>query len=121
MPPPGAGRNGEPDFHDQKRSNETHASDTDPDARLHRKGRGKEANLRFMGHALMENRNGLIVGAVATRASGHAERLTAVALVTPHAGARNTRPEDTFGRTCDQTAHGHPKTPDRSGAPSAAC
>jgi transposase len=83
--PPGAGRNGEQDFHGQKRSNETHASTTDPDARLARKGRGKEAKLCFMGHALMENRNGLIVGAVATRASGHAERLAAVYLVEPHA------------------------------------
>jgi transposase len=84
-PPPGAGRNGEQDFHGQKRSNETHASTTDPDARLARKGRGKEAKLCFMGHALMKNRNGLIVGAVATRASGHAERLAAVHLIEPHA------------------------------------
>jgi transposase len=84
-PPPGAGRNGEQDFHSQKRSNDTHASTTDPDARLYRKGRGKEAKLAFMGHALMENRNGLIVGAVATRASGHAERLAALHLVEPHA------------------------------------
>ena len=84
-PPPGAGRNGEQDFHGQKRSNETHASTTDPDARLARKGRGKEAKLCFMGHALMENRNGLIVSAVATRASGHAERLAAVHLIEPHA------------------------------------
>jgi transposase len=84
-PPPGAGRNGEQDFHGQKRCNETHASTTDPDARLYRKGRGKEAKLCFMGHALMENRNGLIVGATATRASGHAERLTAQHLIAPHA------------------------------------
>jgi transposase len=84
-PPPDAGRNGEQDFHGQKRSNETHASTTDPDARLYRKGRGKEAKLAFMGHALMENRNGLIVGAVATRASGHAERLAALHLVEPYA------------------------------------
>jgi transposase len=84
-PPPEAGRNGEQDFHGQKRSNDTHASDTDPDARLYRKGRGKEAKLCFMGHALMENRNGLIVGALATRASGHAERLAALYLVKPHA------------------------------------
>ncbi|MBV1795744.1 IS5 family transposase [Siccirubricoccus sp. G192] len=83
-PPPGAGRNGEQDFHGQRRSNDTHASMTDPDARLYRKGRGKEAKLCFMGHALMENRNGLIVGAVATRASGHAERLAALHLVEPH-------------------------------------
>jgi hypothetical protein len=84
-PPPGAGRNGEENFHGQKRSNETHASTTDPDARLYRKGRGKEAKLAFMGHALMENRNGLIVGAVATRASGHAERLAARHLIEPRA------------------------------------
>ena len=84
-PPPDAGRNGEQDFHGQKRSNETHASTTDPDARLYRKGHGKEAKLCFMGHALMENRHGLIVGAVATRASGHAERLAALHLVKPHA------------------------------------
>jgi hypothetical protein len=48
-------------------------------------GKGKEAKLAFMGHALMENRNGLVVGAVATRASGHAERLAALALIRPHA------------------------------------
>lgn len=81
-----SGRNGEQDFHGQKRRNDTHASTTDPDARLYKKGRGKEAKLCFMGHALMENRNGLIVGAVATRASGHAERLAAQHLIEPHAG-----------------------------------
>ncbi len=84
-PPPDGGRNGEQDFHGQKRSNETHASVTDPDARLYRKGRGKEAKLCFMGHALMENRNGLIVGALATRASGHSERLAALHLIAPRA------------------------------------
>jgi len=84
-PPPGPGRNGEQDFHGQKRSNDTHASTTDPDARLYRKGRGKEAKLCFMGHALMENRNGLIVDALATRASGHAERLAARHMIAPHA------------------------------------
>ncbi|HET9207155.1 MAG TPA: IS5 family transposase [Burkholderiaceae bacterium] len=84
-PPPAAGRNGEQDFHGQRRSNETHASTTDPDARLYKKGHGKEAKLCFMGHALMENRHGLIVGAVATRASGHAERLAAQHLIEPHA------------------------------------
>jgi transposase len=84
-PPPDAGRNGEQDFHGQKRSNETHASTTDPDARLYRKGRGKASKLSFMGHALMENRNGLVVGAVATRASGHAERLAASHLMEPRA------------------------------------
>jgi hypothetical protein len=51
--PPDPGRNGEQDFHRQKRRNETHASTTDPDARLYRKGQGKEAKLCFMGHAVM--------------------------------------------------------------------
>lgn len=85
--PPDVGRNGERDFHGERRTNETHASTTDPDARLFRKGRGKEAKLCFMGHALMENRNGLIVGAVSTRASGHAERLAALHLIEPCTGS----------------------------------
>src|SRR6201996_1582232 len=84
-PPPDPGRNGEQDFHGQKRSNQTHASITDADARLYKKGHGKEAKLCFMGHALMENRHGLIIGALATRASGHAERLAAQHLIEPHA------------------------------------
>jgi hypothetical protein len=56
--PPAPGRNGERDFHGERRTNETHASTTDPEARLYRKGRGKEAELAFMGHLLMENRPG---------------------------------------------------------------
>jgi transposase len=83
--PPGPGRNGEHNFHGERRTNDTHASTTDPDARLLRKGPGKEARLCFIGHSLMENRNGLIVGAVTTRASGHAERLAALVLIEPHA------------------------------------
>ena len=59
--PPGPGRNGERGFHKEKRSNETHGSTTDPDARLYRKGDGQGAKLSFMGHILMENRNALIV------------------------------------------------------------
>jgi transposase len=78
---PAAGRNAEVDFHGQKRSNETHASRTDPEARLYRKGPGKEAKLCFMGHALMENRNGLVVDACLTEADGHAEREAALALI----------------------------------------
>lgn len=62
------------DFHGQKRTNETHESATDPEARLYRKGRGKEAKLSHMGHVLAENRNGLIVTIVATEANGTAER-----------------------------------------------
>jgi hypothetical protein len=83
--PPGPGRNRSATFRGERRRNDTHASTTDPDARLFRKGPGKEARLCFMGHALMENRNGLIVGALTTRASGHAERLAALALIEPHA------------------------------------
>ena len=62
------------DFHGEKRSNATHRSTTDPDARLMRKGKGKEAKLVFMGHALMENRHGLLVDFQVTEASGTAER-----------------------------------------------
>jgi transposase len=83
--PPAAGRNAEVDFHGQKRSNETHASRTDPEARLYRKGPGKEAKLCFMGHALMENRNGLVVDACLTQANGHAEREAALAMIEPRA------------------------------------
>src|SRR5690606_20272633 len=67
-------RNAEVDFRGSKRSNETHQSVTDPQARLYRKGKGKPAQLCFMGHALMENRSGLIVEAELTQADGHAER-----------------------------------------------
>ena len=59
--PPGPGRNGARDFHGEPRRNDTHISTTDRETRLFRKGLGKEARLCFMGHALMENRNGLIV------------------------------------------------------------
>ena len=81
----GGGRNREADFHGEKRSNDTHASTTDPDARLYRKGPGKEAKLCFMGHALMENRNGLVVDACLTPADGHAERVAALHMIEPHA------------------------------------
>jgi transposase len=79
--PPSGGRNGSRDFHGERRTNETHASTTDPDARLYRKGPGMEAKLCYLGHALMENRSGLLVDAELTRASGHAERLAALAMV----------------------------------------
>ena len=85
---PGPGRNRERDFHGEKRSNESHASTSDPDARLYRKGRGKEAKLCFMGHVLMENRNALAVEGELTRAHGAAEPATAIALVARHAGGR---------------------------------
>jgi len=62
------------DFHGEKRSNATHQSTTDPEARLLRKGKGKEAKLVFMGHALMENRNGMLVDFQVSEATGKAER-----------------------------------------------
>lgn len=74
-------RNIEVDFHGQKRTNETHQSRTDPEARLHRKGPGKEAKLSHMGHALTENRHGLILGITITEANGTAEREAALAMV----------------------------------------
>lgn len=66
--------NPEVDFHGQKRTNETHSSTTDPEAKLYRKGRGKEAKLSHMGHVLSENRNGLIITVTTTEANGEAER-----------------------------------------------
>jgi len=78
---PGGGRNAPVDFKGQKRSNETHRSTTDPDARLYRKGPGMEAKLCFIGHGLMENRSGLVVDARLTRVSGHAERLAALDMI----------------------------------------
>src|SRR3984893_17792255 len=66
------GRNAGRDFHGEKRANDTHSSTTDPDARLFRKGAGKEAKLCHMGHLMTENRNGLIVDARLTEADGTA-------------------------------------------------
>ena len=60
-------------------------STTDPEARLYRKGPGKEAKLCYMGHALMENRNGLVVDACLTEANGHAERIAALQMIEPRA------------------------------------
>ncbi len=75
-PAPGPDDPGNPsvDFHGDKRTNATHQSTTDPQARLFRKGKGKEAKLVFMAHALMENRNGLLVDFQMSEASGTAER-----------------------------------------------
>ena len=76
-----SGRNGERDFHGEKRSNETHESTTDPDARLYRKGNGRENKLCFMGHALMENRNGLALGGGVSLATDTAEREAALRMI----------------------------------------
>ena len=82
--PPHPGRNGERSFHGEKRSNETHASTTDPEAKLCRKGDGQSSKLAFMGHLLMENRNGLVVAAHLTQGSGTAEREAALAMIDSH-------------------------------------
>jgi transposase len=84
-PPSSGGRNAEVDFKGQKRSNETHQSTTDPEARLYRKGPGMEARLCFIGHTLMENRSGLIVDTRVTTADGHAERIAALSMIEPRA------------------------------------
>src|SRR3974390_2513933 len=69
-------------FHDQKRSNKTHESTTDSDARLYKKSYGKESKLSYLGHALVENRNGLIAAAMVTHADGYAERDAALLMLT---------------------------------------
>src|SRR5216683_793681 len=77
----GPGRNAERNFHKETRSNESHRSTTDPEARLYRKGHNQPAKLCYMGHALMENRHGLAVGGIATLATGVAEREAALELL----------------------------------------
>ena len=79
--PPAVGRNSEVDFRGQPRSNETHASTTDPDARLYKKAAGQAAKLCHLGHVLMENGNGLVVAAAVTKATGTAEREAAIEMV----------------------------------------
>jgi IS5 family transposase len=83
--PPAGGsggfKNPDVDFHGTKRSNETHVSTTDPEARLARKGNGKETRLCYAGHVLMENRNGLILDVLVTQATGTAEREAALVML----------------------------------------
>jgi IS5 family transposase len=76
-PGSGAGAN----FHGEKRTNETHESKTDPEARLYKKASGQEAKLSYLGHVLVENRNGLIAAAMTTQAGGLAERDAALLLL----------------------------------------
>jgi len=82
----GGGRNEMVDFLGRKRNNETHASTTDPDALLARKGKGGEAKLSYAGHLLTENKNGLIVDAELTQATGTAERDAALTMISRHPG-----------------------------------
>ena len=81
-PPCGGTRNPDVDFHGQRRGNQSHRSTTDPEARLARKGSGKEAKLCYAGHTLIENRHGLICECELTQASGSAEREAALRLLT---------------------------------------
>jgi hypothetical protein len=82
--PPSEGRNGERDFHGEKRSNATHVSTTDPEAKLYRKGRGKEAKLSYIGNAMTENRYGLVVETELGEASGTTEREAAKTMIVRH-------------------------------------
>jgi len=105
--PDDQGRN----FHGQTRSNDTHVSKTDPDARLYRKSDSMEARLAYLGHVLMDNRHGLVVHARATQATGTAERDTAIALLRAHgAGPGCTvggdKHYDTFGFVAESRALG---------------
>jgi len=87
----GGGRSAtERDFHGERRKNDTHASTTDPESRLYRKGKGKEAKLCFMGHVVTENRHGLVVAARTTLATGTAERDTSVAMMKKLARGRRS-------------------------------
>jgi transposase len=84
-------RNEEIDFHGQRRCNDTHVSTSDPEARLFRKGPGKEARLSYMGHAMTENRHGLVVETGFTQATGTAEREEAKAMIERHSPGSTRR------------------------------
>jgi IS5 family transposase len=80
-PPTDGGGNPTVNFHGQRRTNATHQSTTDPDARLYKKARGREARLGYLGHVLMEHRSGLIVKATVTPADGYGERDAALLMI----------------------------------------
>jgi len=86
----GGDNNGWADFRGHKRRNDTHESKTDPEARLFRKSRGHEARLCFAGHALVENRHGLLVDLRVSNATGFAERRTALEMLEEHLRHGNT-------------------------------
>jgi transposase len=83
-------------FHGETRKNDTHASTTDPDAQLYRKGKGKEAKLAYLGHVLLDNRHGLVANVCATAATGTAERDAAVVLLTPEDRAKTVGGDKNF-------------------------
>jgi transposase len=99
-PPDGDGRH----FHGQTRTNDTHASTTDPDAKLYRKSSNAEARLAYLGHLLIENRHGLIVDAMATEADGTAEREAAMLML--HARWRRDPRRRTVGADKAYDTHG---------------
>lgn len=126
-PPQSCGRNAEVSFRDQRRSNQTHQSTTDPEAMLARKSNQEGAKLCYAGHLLMENRNALLVDVELTKATGRAERETAIALVDrlPQAARRRTlaadKAYDTTGfvadcRSRNITPHVAQNTTNRSSA-----
>jgi transposase len=88
-------------FHGQKRSNETHASTTGPDAQLYKKSYGKESHLAYLGHALVENRNGLIAAATVTQAGGFAEREAALLMLADQQEGRTRRITVGADKACD--------------------
>jgi len=114
------------DFHKEKRSNATHESTTDPEARLYKKTKGSEAKLCYLGHLLMENRNGLAMSTLVTQANGMAERAAAEVLIqevrTPGpitVGADKHYDTREFVETCrrlDVTPHVAQNTTNRSSA-----
>lgn len=97
------------DFHGEKRSNETHASTSDSEARLHRKGNGQPAKLAFMGHALMENRHALVVDVRLTAATGTAEREAAIAKIEARPDRHRLQPDPT-AQTPGQRVDQHPES-----------
>jgi hypothetical protein len=100
--PPSPGRNGERDFHGEQRSNETHASTTDPEAKLSKKGKGKEAKLAYTGNVMTENRNGFVVEAELRQAFGaHSPAAYGPEGMRPRATYRKTAAARANG--CDQT------------------
>ena len=100
----GGGRNAEVNFRGEKRTNDTHSSTTDPDARLFRKGVGKEAKLCHMGHVMTENRNNLIIDARLTEATGTAERTAALDMIDDNARPGSTVGADKLYDTADFVA-----------------
>jgi transposase len=108
-PPPDDPGNPTVNFHGERRANATHASTTDPDARLARKSRGHEAKLAYYGHVLMENRHGLAVDTCVTQAGGLAEREAAVAMaanLAPGATLAGDKGYDTAGFVAALRARG---------------